>query len=81
MSKCSSHCKKEPLLTKIPEIFNNEINLRNQNFSIAISVWQKRKKKKKTLMTQNCRAFWKITSHDLVLSRVINDSKNQNNVG
>lgn len=42
MSKCSSHCKKEPLLIKIPEIFNNEINFRNQNFSIAISVWQKK---------------------------------------
>lgn len=47
MSKCSSHCKKEPLLTKIPEIFNNEINFRNQNFSIAISVWQKKKNKRK----------------------------------
>lgn len=47
MSKCSSHCKKEPLLTKIPEIFNNEINFRNQNFSIAISVWQKKKRKEK----------------------------------
>lgn len=83
MSKCSSHCKKEPLLIKIPEIFNNEINFRNQNFSIAISVWQKKQKQqnKKTYMTQNCRAFWKITSNDLVLSRVINDSKNQNNVG
>lgn len=47
MSKCSSHCKKEPLLTKIPEIFNNEINFRNQNFSIAISVWQKKETKEK----------------------------------
>lgn len=47
MSKCSWHCKKEPLLIKIPEIFNNEINFRNQNFSIAISVWQKKKKKRK----------------------------------
>lgn len=49
MSKCSSHCKKEPLLTKIPEIFNNEINFRNQNFSIAISVWQKKEEKDKNL--------------------------------
>lgn len=47
MSKCSSHCKKEPLLTKIPELFNNEINFRNQNFSIAISVWQKKETKEK----------------------------------
>lgn len=47
MSKCSWHCKKEPLLIKIPEIFNYEINFRNQNFSIAISVWQKKKKKRK----------------------------------
>lgn len=47
MSKCSSHCKKEPLLIKIPEIFNNEINFRNQNFSIAISVWQKKETKEK----------------------------------
>lgn len=51
MSKCSWHCKKEPLLIKIPEIFNYEINFRNQNFSIAISVWQKKKKEKKKKTT------------------------------
>lgn len=47
MFKCSWHCKKEPLLIKIPEIFNYEINFRNQNFSIAISVWPKKKEKKR----------------------------------